>query len=412
MTNEVQIIDQTPQLPTAAQGESVAAAAARAGAITEMQAFFALARTFPRNLELLRQNLLRECADPDFAHDAVYELPRGAKKIRGASIRFAEGVFRHLENCGLFHSMTADVANAPGAPGHRTWSTRFVDFESRKIWVDEVTIDKTIERHNPGNRVVLTVRENSDGEMVSIVPATDDELRAKENAAKSKSARNLIVKWLDRGIFAEAQARIRETNENHAAENPETARRALIDDFASAGVSITELERFAGQPIATLSPAQVVELGLVATGLRDGACTWHDLLLERGLLPMPDAADETQPTSAGETIMDRLRRRRGQTAAAPAPAAATQPKQDAPVETRKETQKETQKTTPPARDRKSLMGQVSRLLKAETPEDRKKVNAILAEYCERYSARGSLANLTDDQLAAAVDQASAAIKMA
>jgi len=57
-----------------------------------------------------------------------------------------------------------------------------------------VQINKTVETHKPkGTDIVFGQRENSTGQTVYIIAASESELAKKENAAKSKMIRNAVT---------------------------------------------------------------------------------------------------------------------------------------------------------------------------------------------------------------------------
>ncbi len=389
-TEMITTSDHESALPTATSGESVAAAAARAGAITEMQALFALAVRFPRNLEALRQNLLRECADPVFAEQAVYSLRfGGGDPVRGPSIRFAEAVMRYLENAEISSLMVADTPSTQTRAGSRTWRVTMADYQYRRRWSHEVTIDKTVERRNAAGRTVYSSRPNSDGHTVFIVSATDAELLAKENSAISKAQRNLIVKWLDRSILADAQEAIARTNENSAAQNPEQAKRDLIDGFGGIGIPVGELERYCGQSLSTLVPKQVAELRELYVGLRDGHVTWLDCITERGLAPDDGGED---PPPQGVSVLQRIRAKKGDAPtkdARPAPAAAPQeaPREAAPAQTASAPTDAASGSA--TKKRRELIAEINLLLKAG---HKASVDAAVAKVGK------AIAKMTDEEL--------------
>ena len=85
-------------LPVAAQSASESAALAMAAqqkAVVEARYKMALAR--PRDLDSVRQNMLKDARRPSFASVAIYHKPVG-KGIEGPSIRFVEAAIRNMTN--------------------------------------------------------------------------------------------------------------------------------------------------------------------------------------------------------------------------------------------------------------------------------------------------------------------------
>lgn len=381
------------------QPQSTSIASAQAQAIAEVHALMSFAAMHPRNLEQMRQNLLSECRNPSFAERAIYELPFGGKPVRGPTIRFAEGAMRHLENVEITTTLVSSAPATPRSPGSETWRATMTDYQTRKRWSDEVTVERSVERHNAAGRHVYGVRTNSQGETVSVVEPTDAEFLAKKNSAKSKACRNLILRWIGPDLQDECASVVRETCERDAADNLETRRREMIDAFATIGVPVSELERYARQPLSSLSPKQVVDLRMIFVGIRDGVGTWAEVLDEAGLRDDPDATDGAEKKREGMTLVEKMRARQG--VAAPQPSGETRKEMQLP------TQEATREATVPAqaevvrgaatKKRRELIAEINLLLKAGHKAD---VDAAVAKVGK------TIAKMTDDELERVVLEAS------
>src|ERR1051325_11866299 len=91
----------TALAPKAERSGPIAETASRAVAAREeaaVKARYIMALERPRDLDLVRQRLLKECERPGFAQVAIYAKPVGEKKVRGLSIRFAEAAIRNFTN--------------------------------------------------------------------------------------------------------------------------------------------------------------------------------------------------------------------------------------------------------------------------------------------------------------------------
>ena len=62
----------------------------------QVQARYLMARQNPRDWDLVRQRVLKDCDRPFFADAALYSKPMGNSKVTGLSIRFAEAAQRAL----------------------------------------------------------------------------------------------------------------------------------------------------------------------------------------------------------------------------------------------------------------------------------------------------------------------------
>ncbi|MGH7819162.1 MAG: hypothetical protein ACREQ9_05260, partial [Candidatus Binatia bacterium] len=82
--------------PPAHVETAASAIAAREEAAVKARYLMALQR--PRDVDLVRQRLLKECQRPGFADVAMYAKPVGKQRVRGLSIRFAEAAIRHFTN--------------------------------------------------------------------------------------------------------------------------------------------------------------------------------------------------------------------------------------------------------------------------------------------------------------------------
>lgn len=68
-----------------------------AQATATVQARYVMAMRNPRDMQVFRSSLLKECSRTGFAQSAWYRKPVGAG-VEGFSIRFAEAVMRHMRN--------------------------------------------------------------------------------------------------------------------------------------------------------------------------------------------------------------------------------------------------------------------------------------------------------------------------
>ena len=98
VSNESLVKSESAQLAT-----SMVSAQAEA----QIKARYLYAERHPRDLDLVRQKLLKECRRPAFAAVARYLKPRG-KGVEGPSIRFAEAAIRLMGNIAVEQSTIYD----------------------------------------------------------------------------------------------------------------------------------------------------------------------------------------------------------------------------------------------------------------------------------------------------------------
>lgn len=245
---------------------AIAIAAAEKAAI---ESRYILAMRCPRDWDTVRERLKKECRRPGFADSAIYRKPVGGKTIEGLSVRFAEAAIRHVTN---FYSSAKSIYDDPGKSIVRI---TVMDLESNSTIEIDVNVPKTVERKSlkAGQRP-LGQRVNSFGDQVFIVPATDDEVLNKTNAMISKALRNGVLRLLPGDIQDECEALCRKTQLARDKEDPDAAKRALFDAFASIGILPTALKEYLGSTAETLQPAELAELRAVFSAIRDGDTTW------------------------------------------------------------------------------------------------------------------------------------------
>lgn len=252
-------------------GETAAAVVA-AQATAEIQARYVMALKNPRDLDDVRLKMLKECRRPSFAKVAIYRKPIGAG-IEGPSIRFAEAAIRCMGNIAIDTIVVFDD------PYKRILRVSVVDIENNVPYSTEITVEKTVERKNPkAGTTILGTRENSNGQLVYLVPATEDEMLNKINALVSKAIRTNGMRHIPGDIVDECKALIYEIRDKEDAEDPDAARKKLADSFAELGVLASSLKEYLDHDLATSTPAEMKELRGVYALLRDGEMSWTEVL--------------------------------------------------------------------------------------------------------------------------------------
>ena len=250
-------------------GETAAAAvAAQAKAMIESR--YVMAMRNPRDMDQVRQDLLKECRRPSFAHNksALYNKPIG-KGVEGLGIRFVEVALRCMRNV-LAESLMiyADKENEI----HRVIVT---DLEANSTWQIDITVTKTVERSKPSDDgTYVSMRKNSYGKNVYTVPAQDDELLNKRMALISKATRTNGLRLIPGYLQDEAEEIIRAIRLDAAAKDPDAERKAIADAFAGIGVKATDLQEYLGHALDGCTPAELVDLRGLYGALKDGEATW------------------------------------------------------------------------------------------------------------------------------------------
>jgi hypothetical protein len=260
---------------TAMVQASAAAEALVAKERANAEAKWIIAMRRPRNMDAVRQDILKECRRPGFADAAVYEVPRGGTKIVGLSIRFAEVAVRCMGN------LQPEVITVFDGDDTRLVRCTVTDYESNVTWSKDITVKKTVERKQIGKgQRVHGERLNSYGDRVYIVDATDDDVNTKEAALVSKALRTLILRCIPGHIQDEALALCNKIYADKQARDPDAARVAMLDAFASVSIKPTDLEELLGHTTERMQPAEVDRLRKIYAAISEGHTTWHDVITE------------------------------------------------------------------------------------------------------------------------------------
>lgn len=252
--------------------EITVSAALEAQVRASIEARYALAIRQPRDLDLVRQRILKECERPGFAAVARYSKPMGGTKIQGPSIRFAEMAIRNMTNI-VTQSMVIYEDQT-----RRILRMSVTDVEANVSAEADITINKTVERSSSKDREVLGTRQNKDGKAVYIVACTEDELLVKQNALLSKARRQLGLSLIPGDIIDEAQSVILYTQSKQDKADPDGQRKKLFDGFAEIGIMPPEIKEYLGRDVGV---TDLPELRALFTAIKQGDVIWRDLLEER-----------------------------------------------------------------------------------------------------------------------------------
>jgi hypothetical protein len=252
----------------ALQETSSTAVAAQAKAMVEARYVMALQR--PRNWDQVRQDLMKECKRPSFAHNksAYYRKPIG-QGVEGLGIRFVRCMTNVLiETSMVFEDMSKEI--------HRVSVT---DLESNVTYPLDVRVSKTVERSKPmDDGSYISVRTNSYNKPVFTVTANDDDLLNKRAAQISKAIRTLGLRVIPGDMQDEAEEIIKRVRLDEAARDPDAERKKLADAFAGIGVKVADLVEYLGHSLDTCSPNELVDLRGVYGAIKDGEATWKSVM--------------------------------------------------------------------------------------------------------------------------------------
>jgi hypothetical protein len=320
------VVDQKPNAlavqPTAETAGMVLAA--QAEALVKARYWIACAK--PRDLDAVRQKMLKECERPSFAKGAIYHKPIG-KGVEGPSIRFAEAAMQALGN------LLVDVPTVYDDDEKRIMRVSVLDLETNTGHSKDVCIMKRVERLRLAEgQVALRSRTNSRGQTTYLVAATDEEILNTENALVSKALRTVGLRLVPGWLIDECLAEVRKTRADADAKDPDAAKRKLFDSFEGLGIGVEQLKKYLGHDGAVLQPKEREELLGIYTAIRDGETTWREVMDAREPAKSEPASAQAPAVASKGTagVKERLRNRyqKGPQEAKPAaasPAPAPQP---------------------------------------------------------------------------------------
>ncbi|MCL6481041.1 MAG: hypothetical protein K6U02_04880 [Firmicutes bacterium] len=316
-------IEKQAQLETAAQ---VLAEQAKAA----VQARYIMAMKNPRDWDVVRQKLLKECERPSFAGVARYSKPVGAGTVTGPSIRYVEAALKVMGNVMPEQVVLYDDRQK------RIIRVTVTDLEANLTYSKEILLEKTVERKQlkPG-QTPLGSRINSRGERVYLVEATEDEMLIKEAALTSKAMRQLGLRIVPGDLVDECMETVLATVRRKAAEDPDAEKKAIIDSFDDLGVRVTDLKDYLGvDSLDTLTPKDLVNLRAVYQALRDGETNWREIMEQRDAVRGTTREEATG--SRTSAVLDAVRAAQGTAVAAPQAASAAPEQADTPQGTPEE----------------------------------------------------------------------------
>jgi len=287
--------------PVLVGGIESAATAAASKAKALVEARYIMAMRNPRNWDQVRQDLLKECRRPSFADNksAYYVKPIG-DGVEGLGIRFVEVAIRCMKNVSVDTEM---IFEDDAKEVHRVEVT---DLESNVPLGMSVPVSKYVERSRPSDDgTYISVRKNSWGKNVYLVPAKGDDLLNIRGAQISKAMRTLGLRLIPGYLQDEATDIIKKVRLDKAAQDPDAERRKILDAFADINVRAVDLTEYLGHDVAACSPAEMVKLRGLYGAIRDGEATWASVMenkADSGAPPPPPPAPKTLPTMTSEAF--------------------------------------------------------------------------------------------------------------
>jgi len=282
------------------QGDlSVRAMAKQAEA--QIQARYVMAMQNRRDIMGARAALLKDCDRPFFARKAIYRKPIG-KGVEGPSIRLAESAARAMTN------ILTDVSAIYDDPTKRIVRVIASDLETNVTYTKDVTVNKTIERLQPtAGRKIISQRVNSQGKPTYLIEATDDEILDREGALASKAMRTCLLRLIPADILEEAIQRCYQTQAKKDAEDPDGARKDMVDAFGELCINVEQIGEYLGHPLDQTDPKEMKDLRGIYTAIKDGEATWAEAIASR------EAQQPKTPAPAATATPEQPAQPKGQT---------------------------------------------------------------------------------------------------
>lgn len=271
------------QTQLVAETASVALAAQAKAAV---EARYVMAMQRPRDWDNVRSKLMRECHRTNFADSAIYHKPIG-KGITGLSIRFVECALRCMSNT------LTEVAAIYDDNEKRIVKVTVTDLESNTTFHKDIVIPKTVERKFlKEGQEPISKRTNSYGETTYTVEASEDDFLNKQGALESKAVRNCGLRLIPGDLQDEAMSELQATRQQEAFNDPDAARKKMVDAFASINVGVPALKGYLGCDLDGISPEQINEMRAIFTTIKSGEATWSSYVKEEAKTPAKDASKE------------------------------------------------------------------------------------------------------------------------
>lgn len=272
-----------------AKTSETASTAVAAQAQAAVQARYTVALARPRNIDQVRVALLKECRRPYFAEVARYHKPVG-QGVEGPSIRFAEAAARCMGN------ILVETPTVYDDTEKRIVRVVGTDLETNMTYQKDVTVTKTVERRQAKGEVLGT-RLGSGGQTLYIIAADDDAILNKENALVSKAMRTVLLRLIPGDLIDESMDQVAATLRDKAAQDPDAARRRVVDGFAAIGIQPNDLVAYLRHGLEKLTPAELVHLRSLYQAIKDGEATWLEVMGNQATEAPAEGKTQTQRTA-------------------------------------------------------------------------------------------------------------------
>lgn len=213
----------------------------------EIEAKITVALKFPRNMDMVEQEIKSMCMRVRFADGSTYSLPRGQKAVSGPSVHFAKGVAQLYGN--IEH-------------GHKI-EKRGIDYTSGFAFAWDLQRNICIKKD-----FYMKHERKAGGAIKKVIDPA--EILEMLNAQISRAVRNCLLEIMPWYLIEEAQEICATTLRNEQKKTPIDIRREQAKEaFRPYGVDDERIKKKFGKPFIELSDEDLFELKKGFTAIRD-----------------------------------------------------------------------------------------------------------------------------------------------
>lgn len=216
-------------------------------AIEEVRASILIAKSMPRDLAQVYEDVRNTCMRRSFADKAFYAFPRGGQTVTGVSIRFAEELAR------IYGNLKYGIKEISQREDETEYLAYCIDLQSNTCSEQSFTVKH--ERHTRSGVTKLTD------------PRDIYELGA-NNA--SRRLRQRILAILPPDLIEDAELLCRKTIEGGGQKTMADRVKEMLSAFSPFGVTKKMIEEYLGKSMDAVLPEDITSLVAIYNSLKDG----------------------------------------------------------------------------------------------------------------------------------------------
>lgn len=218
-------------------------------AIAQVQAAMIVARSMPRDVAKVREQIVQDCGDANLAEEAEYEYSRGGSKISGPSIRLLEALARRWGN------MESGIKELSRRDGYSECEAYAWDMESNFRDSKTFQVKHWRDKGDSGKEGYALVAERDIYEVI-----------ANQGARRKRACMEAII---PNDIVDAALRQCQVTLKTKVDITPEFIS-GMLDNFSKFGITKEMIEKKIQRHITTLTPGLAVQLKRIYNSLKDG----------------------------------------------------------------------------------------------------------------------------------------------